>query len=66
MTLWLSQFKMEEVNEEYLEMKEQYSKIHKEYAPKGGTIQMFFRMGMPTQEFPQSMRRDVMDLIINK
>lgn len=53
-----------QVLEEYDEMKEQYRKIHGEYAPEGGTIQMFFRMGKPTQEFPQSMRRDVMDLII--
>jgi len=52
-----------QVLEEYLEMKEQCSKIHKDYAPKGGTIQMFFRLGEPTEEFPQSMRRDVMDLI---
>ncbi len=52
-----------QVLEEYDEMKEQYMKIHNEYAPEGGTIQMFFRMGRPTQEFPRSMRRDVMDLI---
>lgn len=52
------------VLEEYAEMREQYTKIHKDFAPKGGTIQMFFRMGQPTQEFPQSMRRDVMDIIV--
>ncbi len=53
-----------QVLEEYPEMREQYTKIHDEYAANGGTIQMFFRIGMPTQEFPNSMRRDVMDLII--
>lgn len=53
-----------QVLEEYPEMSEQYSKIHKEYAASGGTIQMFFRIGMPTQAFPNSMRRDVTDLII--
>lgn len=53
-----------QVLEEYPEMKEQYSKIHNEYASEGGTIQMLFRIGKPTQEFPQSMRRDVMDLIV--
>lgn len=53
-----------QVLEEYPEMREQYTKIHKDFAPKGGTIQMFFRMGQPTQEFPQSMRRDVMDIIV--
>lgn len=52
-----------QVLEEYDEMKEQYSKIHSEYVPEGGTIQMFFRLGKLTMEFPQSMRRDVMELI---
>lgn len=52
-----------QVLEEYPEMKEQYNGIHRDYAPEGGTIQMFVRMGKATQEFPQSMRRDVMDLI---
>jgi len=52
-----------QVLEEYPEMKEQYSGIHSDYAPKGSTIQMFVRMGKPTKEFPQTMRRDVMELI---
>ncbi|WP_410513575.1 hypothetical protein PaeBR_03750 [Paenibacillus sp. BR2-3] len=52
-----------QVLEEYPEMKEQYTMIHREYADGGSTIQMFFRLGKPTREFPQSMRRDVMDLI---
>ncbi|MBM7870933.1 hypothetical protein JOC70_002427 [Clostridium pascui] len=55
-----------QVLEEYTEMKEQYNKIHSNYAPKDSTIQMFLRMGKPTQEFPQSMRRDVMDLVDGK
>lgn len=54
-----------QVLEEYPEMKEQYSKIHSDYAQEGSTIQMFFRLGKPTKEFPQSMRRDVMDLMEN-
>lgn len=53
-----------QVLEEYPEMQEQYTAIHHEYAAEGGTIQMFFRIGTPTQEFPNSMRRDVTDLII--
>ncbi|MDV3427847.1 MAG: hypothetical protein LIR50_12615 [Bacillota bacterium] len=53
-----------QVLEEYLEMREQYAKIHKDYAAKGAAIQMFFRIGKPTQEFPQSMRRDVMDIVM--
>lgn len=52
-----------QILEEYAEMKEQYGKIHKEYAPEGGTIQMFIRLGKPTKEALQTMRRDVMDLI---
>jgi len=52
-----------QVLEEYPEMKEQYGKIHRVYAPNGETIQMFFRIGQPTQEFPQSMRRDVIDIV---
>ena len=52
-----------QVLEEYPEMKEQYSKIHRDYAAKGSTIQMLVRVGKTTKEFPQSMRRDVMDLL---
>lgn len=52
-----------QVLEEYPEMKEQYVKIHQEYAPEGGTIQMFIRLGKPAKEALQTMRRDVMDLI---
>jgi hypothetical protein len=55
-----------QVLEEYSEMREQYNKIHSDYAPNGSTIQMFFRMGKPTKEFPQSMRREVMDLVDQK
>lgn len=49
--------------EEYPEMKKPYSSIHHDYAPDGDTIQMLLRLGKPTEEVPQSMRRDVMDLI---
>lgn len=49
--------------QEYPEMKEPYENIHSDYAIEGEVIQMFVRMGTPTKEFPQSMRRDVMDLI---
>lgn len=55
---------LSQVLEEYPEMKEQYTKIHKDYAPNGGTIQMLLRIGQPTQEYPNSMRRDIMDLIV--
>jgi hypothetical protein len=49
--------------EEYPEMSKLYHGIHESYAPKGQTIQMLVRIGKPTEEVPQSMRRDVMDLI---
>lgn len=52
-----------QVLEEYPEMKEQYDKIHKEYASDGGTIQMFIRLGKPTKASLQTMRRDVRDFI---
>jgi len=52
-----------QVLEEYPEMKEQYSNIHRDYANASSTIQMFFRLGIPTKTFPQTMRRDVMDLM---
>jgi hypothetical protein len=53
-----------QVLEEYPEMKDLYNDIHSDYASEGGTIQMLLRVGNPTKDFPQSMRRDVMDLII--
>lgn len=52
-----------QVLEEYKEMSKEYLSIHKDYAPNAGTIQMFFRIGKPTQKFPQSMRQDVMTFI---
>lgn len=55
---------LSQVLEEYPEMKEPYNSIHREYASDGGTIQMLVRLGKPTKEVPQSMRRDVMDLIV--
>ena len=54
---------LSQVLEEYPEMEELYNSIHLEYASDGGTIQMFSRLGVPTKEVSQSMRRDVMDLL---
>jgi len=54
-----------QVLEEYPEMATQYALIHKEYAPSGDTIQMFFRVGQPTKAFPVSIREDVMKFISN-
>ncbi|MBM6994954.1 hypothetical protein IM700_004680 [Paenibacillus sp. DXFW5] len=52
--------------EEYPEMKAEYDGIHRDYAPGGGSIQMLVRVGRPTQEAPLSMRRDVMNLMMDK
>jgi len=50
--------------EEYPEMKQPYNNIHHDYAPNGETIQMLFRVGVPTKDTPLSMRRDAMELIL--
>ncbi|MDO0825166.1 Acg family FMN-binding oxidoreductase [Desulfosporosinus nitroreducens] len=57
---------LSQVLEEYPEMKEPYSSIHRDYASDAGTIQMLVRLGKPTKEVPQSMRRDVIDLLIRE
>ncbi|WP_028976888.1 Acg family FMN-binding oxidoreductase [Sporolactobacillus terrae] len=49
--------------EEYPEMHDPYQNIHHLYAPNGQTIQMLVRIGTPTKTVPQSMRRDIIDLI---
>lgn len=49
--------------EEYPEMQGPYGEIHRQYAPGGGTIQMLVRVGQPTKDVPQSMRRDVTELV---
>ncbi len=51
--------------EEYVEMTEIYREIHTEYA-NGGTIQMLVRLGRPAADAPNSMRRSVLELLINK
>lgn len=57
---------LSQVLEEYPEMNELYNGIHRDYTPEGGTIQMLVRLGKPTKDVPQSMRRDIMDLIIKE
>lgn len=52
-----------QVLEEYPEMHEQYDKMKNEYAEKYATIQILLRIGYPTQEAGQSMRRDAKDLL---
>lgn len=48
--------------EEYDEMKDVYEDIQKQYG-KGGTIQMFMRLGYPIKAAPRSMREDVTSLL---
>lgn len=57
---------LSQVLEEYPEMNELYKSIHGDYTPEGGTIQMLVRLGESTKDVPQSMRRDIMDLVIEK
>lgn len=52
-----------QVLEEYPEMQEQYDRMRNAYAAKDQTIQILLRIGYPTQEAGQSMRRDARDLL---
>lgn len=63
-TLGLAMQPLSQVLEEYPEMRTLYSAFRKEYAPGGGTVQMLFRVGVPTQSVPVSMRRDVGSLLV--
>jgi len=54
-----------QVLEEYPEMATQHALITKEYAPSGDTIQMFFRVGQPTKQYPLSMREATTSFISN-
>ena len=65
-TLGLVMQPLSQVLEEYSEMKVPYTGFKQAYAPNGGTVQMLFRVGEPTKSTPQSMRRDVMDLIVGE
>ncbi len=55
---------LSQVIQEYPAVAEQYAAIHGLYAPGGETIQMLVRLGSPTVEYPQSMRREVSDLVL--
>ncbi|GAA2181172.1 nitroreductase family protein [Brooklawnia cerclae] len=62
-TLGLAMQPLSQVLEEYPEMRVPHDEFQALYAPDGGTVQMVFRVGQPTENVPVSMRRDVMDLI---
>lgn len=62
-TLGLAMQPLSQVLEEYPEMESPYTEFKKAYAPDGGTVQMLFRVGVPTKNVPLSMRRDVQSLM---
>ncbi len=62
-TLGLVMQPLSQVLEEYPEMQVPYTAFKQEYAPDGGTVQILFRVGVPTESAPLSMRRDVQSLI---
>lgn len=57
---------LSQVLEEYPAMADARAAVHRQYAPGGGTIQMIVRVGEPTVEYPQTMRRDIRDLIASR
>lgn len=54
---------LSQVLEEYPQMAQEYARAHRLVAPEGGTVQMLLRLGVPTREFPTSMRLGVEDLL---
>lgn len=62
-TLGLAVQPLSQVLEEYPEMAREYDGAHALLAPDGGTVQMLLRVGVPTQEYPTSMRLGVEDLL---
>lgn len=64
--LGLAMQPLSQVLEEFPEMKQPYTEFKDIYAPHGGTVQMLFRVGVPTEETSLSMRRDVQSLITEK
>lgn len=64
--LGLAMQPLSQVLEEYPEMQVPYTQFKQTYAPDGGTVQMLFRVGVPTKSVPLSMRRDVKSLIETK
>jgi hypothetical protein len=62
-TLGLVMQPLSQVLQEYPSMSTPYEAIHKEYAPKGETIQMLVRVGTATTDYPPTMRRDASSLV---
>ncbi|CAN5367093.1 nitroreductase family protein [soil metagenome] len=57
---------LSQVLEEYPAMAAARSDVHRQYAPDGSTIQMIARVGVATVDYPQTMRRDIRDLIVTR
>jgi len=62
-TLGLVMQPLSQVLQEYPSMSTPYAEIHKEFAPKGETIQMLVRVGTATTDYPPTMRRDASALL---
>ncbi len=62
-TLGLVMQPLSQVLQEYPAMAGPYAAVHREYAPGGQTIQMLVRVGNPTTDYPDTMRRDPATLI---
>lgn len=62
-TLGLVTQPLSQVLQEYPTMAVPYAAIHAKYAPEGQTIQMLVRVGMPTTQYPVTMRRDAASLV---
>nr|WP_314463107.1 hypothetical protein [uncultured Clostridium sp.] len=63
-TLGIAMQPLSQVLEEYPEMKQPYDDFRNDYAGQGQTIQMLLRIGEPQTSAPNSMRRDVLSLIL--
>ena len=62
-TLGLVMQPLSQVLQEYPSMAGPYAAIHQQYAPAGQTIQMLVRIGTPTTQYPNTMRRDADTLV---
>ncbi|HEY0261362.1 MAG TPA: hypothetical protein VGC18_16080 [Lacisediminihabitans sp.] len=63
-TLGLVVQPVSQVLQEYPSMSALYAIVHDEFARDGQTIQMLVRLGSPTADYPPTMRRDVLDILV--
>lgn len=63
-TMGLAMQPLSQVLEEYPEMKQPYDNFRNDYAGQGQTVQMLLRIGKPETVAPNSMRSDVMSIVM--